>query len=121
MSLGRVFEELEKLLCMEREALRRLDADAIDDSAARKQELTDQIRGFLDGGGVLPKDQQAGLDRLRELAQQNQILIAHARSCVQGALDRATGTSRAYGPGAKAIAPPPGRASLAPVRLDMRG
>jgi flagellar biosynthesis/type III secretory pathway chaperone len=80
-----VLSELEVLLGDEREALVKLDRDAIEAFAARKLEL-DALLESAARERPLGASERAVLERVRQAALANQLLLAHARSCVQGVL-----------------------------------
>src|SRR5262245_31782532 len=80
---GEVLLDLERLLAAERDALVRLDRDAIEGFAARKLELDQQLRDCV-AVQPLAASERALLERVRQAALSNQLLLAHARSCVQG-------------------------------------
>jgi hypothetical protein len=105
--------ELEALLTNERDALKRLDRDAISASAETKLELDLALKS-----APLPTPVSATLvaqmERVRRSAQVNQVLLAHARSCVQGMLQLITG--RTASPVAR-----PGSVAPPPVALNFRG
>lgn len=80
-----VLAELADLLEAERAALVSLDRGAIASFAIRKLEL-DQALQRATASDKLGPAEQALLERVRKSALSNQLLIAHARSCVQGVL-----------------------------------
>jgi hypothetical protein len=95
-----VLTELADLLEAERAALVNLDRDAIEGFANRKLEL-DQALQRAAGEAKLGVSEQALLERVRQSALSNQLLLAHARSCVQGVLSLLTpaNTPRYTAPG----------------------
>jgi hypothetical protein len=106
--------ELEDTLATETDALRALDTPAIEAMAKKKESLNGNLRAFVDGGGKVSSEEAAILKRARGVAQSNQLLIVHARSCIRDALALVTGEKPAgYG------APRASKASA--VCLDMRG
>jgi hypothetical protein len=116
-SNGQSFEtlltELEVLLDHECAALKRLDRDAISASAEAKLELDAALkRAPLPS--PLPEALVQQMQRVRRSAQVNQILLAHARSCVQGMLQLLTGRTDLPIARAGLAAPPP-------VALNFRG
>jgi flagellar biosynthesis/type III secretory pathway chaperone len=99
--------QLAELLEAERQALVELDRDAIEDFAQRKLEL-DQALTEMVRERALTEHEQPLLSRVRERALQNQLLLAHARSCVQGALSLLSPTrSPGYTVGPSPSSPPP--------------
>jgi flagellar biosynthesis/type III secretory pathway chaperone len=87
-----VLVELSDLLEAERVALISLDRDAIEDFAARKLEL-DQALSRATSEVKLGVPERVLLERVRQSALSNQLLLAHARSCVQGVLSLLTPTN----------------------------
>jgi len=80
-----VLEELATLLEEERSALVRLDRAAIEGLAARKLELDEALTKTV-AEHPLGAPEKELLERVRNGALDNQLLLAHARSCVQGVL-----------------------------------
>lgn len=80
-----VLDALEALLAEERTALIRLDAEAIAAFASQKLELDAQLRAAVEQS-PLGESEREQLERVRGRALSNQLLLAHARSCVQGVL-----------------------------------
>jgi hypothetical protein len=80
-----VLVDLASLLEAERAALISLDREAIAGFATRKLEL-DRALTQAAKRQALGASEQALLERVRHSALQNQLLLAHARSCVQGVL-----------------------------------
>jgi hypothetical protein len=102
-----VLDALEALLTQERAALVALDREAIDAFATQKLELDRQLRESVRNtplGGA----QREHLVRIRAQALSNQLLLAHARSCVQGVLSLLSPQAApAYGNGTQPGAVPP--------------
>lgn len=95
-----VLVELADLLEAERAALISLDREAISSFATRKLEL-DQALTLAAEQHKLGASELALLERVRQSALSNQLLLAHARSCVQGVLSLLTpaNTPRYTAPG----------------------
>lgn len=108
-----LLSELETLLTSERDALKRLDRDAISASAETKLAL-DLALKTAKLPSPIPEGLVRRLERVRRNAQVNQILLAHARSCVQGMLQLLTGRTESPVARAGSAAPPP-------VALNFRG
>jgi hypothetical protein len=109
-----VLDALEALLKEERGALVRLDREAIEAFATQKLELDTRLRACAEKERLGPAEGEQ-LRRVRALALSNQLLLAHARSCVQGVLsllhpEKAPG----YSVGPASATPPP-------VALNFRG
>lgn len=113
-SFETLLNELETLLNDERVALERLDRDAIDASAEAKLRLDVALRAAPLPSPV-PEPLIARMERVRRSAQLNQILLAHARSCVQGMLQLLTGRTESLVPRAGSVTAPQ------PVALNVRG
>jgi flagellar biosynthesis/type III secretory pathway chaperone len=115
-----VLSELEILLRDEREALVKLDRDAIEAFAARKLELDGRLESAVKER-PLGASERAVLERVRQAALANQLLLAHARSCVQGVL---TLLAPANAPGYSATGHVAGHAGTGstppPIALSLR-
>jgi hypothetical protein len=110
-SAREALQELERLLALERAALVRLDRDAIEAFAQRKLELDAALKEHAARVPLCALDKEL-LVSVREAALSNQLLLAHARSCVQGVLSllapvNAPGyTASGHAPAASANPPP---------------
>ena len=95
-----VLVELADLLEAERDALVKLDREAITGFATRKLELDQALTQAVQHEKLGAADQGL-LERVRQSALSNQLLLAHARSCVQGVLSLLTpaNTPRYVAPG----------------------
>jgi flagellar biosynthesis/type III secretory pathway chaperone len=109
--------ELEQLLLSERDALARLDRDAIEAFAARKLELDAQLKQCV-AEQPLVAEERALLERVRQAALSNQLLLAHARSCVQGVLSL---LAPAVAPAYSAPGQAHGNSQPPPMALNLRG
>ena len=85
-----VLLELEEVLQHENRALRELDREAIEQAAAKKLELDALLRRFS-GKALAGQADAELLESVRRSALANQLLLVHARSCVQGVLSMVTG------------------------------
>lgn len=95
---------LEQTVLAEREALVRLDKEAIERFGSLKQQLGAQLKSV----GLDPR----AIDRLKKLRSSlmhNQLLLVHARDCARAALSSATGLPSAPG------------APIGAVRVNLRG
>jgi hypothetical protein len=114
-----VLRELSDLLEAERAALISLDREAIERFATRKLEL-DRLLSVAASERELGASERALLERVRQGALSNQLLLAHARSCVQGVLSllTPTNTPRYTAPGHS----PPAHSSpeAPPIALNLR-
>lgn len=114
---GEVLIELEQLLLAERDALSRLDREAIEGFAARKLELDAQLKQCA-AAQPLVAEERALLERVRQAALSNQLLLAHARSCVQGVLSL---LAPAVAPAYSAPGQAQGTSQPPPMALNLRG
>ena len=89
-TLMQVLDETADVLIEEQRALRELDASAIDGTAHRKLELCAELGAMMPAHDMSSAERTA-LERVRAAAQQNQLLLVHARGCVARALAMATG------------------------------
>jgi hypothetical protein len=102
-------ETLERLLLDEADALKRLDHEEIDRLSQEKLALSQEL-GEL---GAPEEQHQALLERIKQRALMNQLLLVNARDCVRGVIELATGAPATPGYGSER---PQGR-----PRLDIRG
>jgi hypothetical protein len=84
-SAREALQDLQRLLALEKDALVRLDRDAIEAFAARKLELDAALKAHVAREPLSVLDKEL-LESVRQAALSNQLLLAHARSCVQGVL-----------------------------------
>jgi hypothetical protein len=108
-----LLQETEQLLVDEREALRTLDALGIESATERKTELEVRLRE-LNAFSPLRPEERALLERVRDAAQANQVLVVHARACVRAGLNAASGATNDGYPSSRVSA-------AAPLRVDVRG
>ena len=80
-----LLDELATVLTEERAALVRLDRTAIEGFASRKLELDQELTKTV-AAHPLGASEKELLESVRNRALDNQLLLAHARSCVQGVL-----------------------------------
>lgn len=105
-----ILEELERVLKDEHRALRALDRDEIERAAERKLVLDARLRRAEPTAADLP-----ALKRVRRAALDNQLLIVHARACLQSVIGMVTGDNFTTYPGTA-----PKRAVAEPMRLSVR-
>jgi hypothetical protein len=109
--------EIERVLEDERVALRTLDVAVIERTTNDKARLDRQLSELAETGSFEPRHKDR-IQAIRDSAVHNQLLLAHARSCVRAGLAAATGAEPAgY---AKPTSQPPAPAAT-PVRVDVRG
>jgi hypothetical protein len=111
-SISAVLQELEAVLREEHRALRALDYEGIERAAELKVALDARLRAVENE--KTPADLPA-LKRVRRAALDNQLLIVHARSCLQGIIGMVTGDTFVTYPGATGK-----RAAPEPLRLNVR-
>ncbi len=111
-STNSVLKELDVVLENERNALRRLDSQAVENFSHQKAALEESLREAME------RDQAHAdpelLKRVHQKTQDNQVLLVHARNCVRTALEAATGGQQAS---YDTNRPPPQKA----VRFDLKG
>jgi len=115
-----VLRELELLLGEERKALVELDRDAIETFATRKLELDAALTRAVQDE-PLGASERASLERVRQAALANQLLLAHARSCVQGVLTLlAPGNAPGYSASGQNTSYAAAGSTPPPIALNMR-
>jgi hypothetical protein len=112
-SLESLLIELEAVLDAERQALRVLDREAITHAADEKLRLDAALRAVP--SPVSTAALQERIKRVQRTARINQVLLAHARSCVQGMLQLLTGQNTSPVSRTGSAPPPP------PVAVNFRG
>lgn len=105
-------DEIELLLPIEAAALKQLDRDRIDEVAERKLALYEKLQSAL-GATQVSAAHRAQLERVKQNALHNQVLLVHARDCTRSVIALATGERR------HSLSPAAPDASG--VRLDVRG
>jgi hypothetical protein len=101
-------QDLERLLMDEHEALKKFDHEAVGRLSVEKLEVANHL------GALGKPEKQHGplLERIRERALMNQLLLVNARDCVRGIIELATGAVQAgYG----------SERPQTPARLNIRG
>ncbi|HET9958841.1 MAG TPA: hypothetical protein VFQ61_30315 [Polyangiaceae bacterium] len=81
---------LEALHEEELSVLRNMDRASLDDLTARKEQLCEQLRA-AQLSGKLTDRHRSQIERIRQKAAHNQLLVVHARDAVRGILSQATG------------------------------
>lgn len=123
-----IVDQLEEVLEQESRALRVLNREAVERITDEKLRLAEALALALSQDSTplaptgvfdeVPRDRLDGalrdqLERVRHRAGANQLLIAHARSCVRGILGLVTGQPEGYDP--------PHRAASTPSRVAFKG
>lgn len=116
-NLERTLSDLEAVLADEWTALRKLDRDRIELAATRKLELNERLRKAFDAAPKPTSELRGRIEKLKQAALMNQMLIAHARSSLRGAIGAAIGDAALYTPSAPKGAAPRGTA----YRMNVRG
>jgi hypothetical protein len=114
--LDEVAGALHRVLSDEFAALKRLDSAAVEHAAACKEALIEKLAALRN---KLPDEPgvRATIGRIQAASQANQALLIHARTCLRGAIELASGTSME--PASYSRTP---GAGLAPaLRVDIRG
>jgi hypothetical protein len=105
--------ELLEVLNQEHEGLRRLDQTLIQAAADRKLDLDEQLRAIPKT--EIERESVDLLRRVRASAERNALLLAHARSCVQGVINLILGQDlNGHTSSRKPVAP-------RPVAFNFRG
>jgi hypothetical protein len=114
-NVARLLEELEATLAEEHRALRALDRESLERSARQKLRLDEELRKETRDTRPRPEHSEQLL-RIRRAALENQVLIVHARACVQSVLSMVTGEAFTTYPGAA-----PSRVAPGPLQVSVRG
>ncbi len=108
-----MLEELEALLLDERKALEKMDTKRVKALTDRKHEIDVELRAVVQRGVKSDDAIRGRIERVKKHALENQLLLAHARACVRGAISLITGRSVTPFPG--------GQSAISPIRVDIRG
>lgn len=77
-------DELRRLLLDEREALKAFDTARVELLSRQIGPLEEALREAYQNRRPTGTEERAALVEVRELALRNQVLLVHARACVQG-------------------------------------
>jgi hypothetical protein len=114
--LDEIAGALHRVLSDEFAALKRLDAEGVERAAACKEVLTEQLAALRnklpDQPGV-----RATIARIQTASQANQVLLVHARACLRGAIELASGNAMEPASYSRT----PGSAPSPALRVDIRG
>jgi hypothetical protein len=118
-----LLEQLQDVLEAEHTALRALHRPSIEVAAERKVDIEARLRDIAHRGIKATPQQKLLLERIRTHARRNQLLLVHARACIQGALALATGQvmAPAYSNNPNAKAASKYGATTRAVRVNVRG
>jgi hypothetical protein len=114
--LDEIAGALHRVLSEEFEALKRLDAVAVERAAACKEVLVEQLGALRNR---LPNEPgvRATIGRIQTASQANQALLIHARACLRGAIELASGAPMEPASYSRT----PGGAPAPALRVDIRG
>ncbi len=103
MELETTLIEMEQLIEDERDAIRNIEVERLEQFAERKLGLMQALgeQGLGDRGDLA--------DRFREVVVQlrhNGVLLAHARNCVRDVIQTVTAPAALYDPSGKSAGPP---------------
>jgi flagellar biosynthesis/type III secretory pathway chaperone len=114
--LDEIAGALHRVLSDEFVALKRMDAAAVERATACKEILIEKLAALRN---KLPDEPavRATLGRIQMASQANQALLIHARACLRGAIELASGT--AMEPASYSRTPGGGPAPS--LRVDIRG
>jgi hypothetical protein len=88
---------LEALHEEELSVLKNMDRASLDDITARKEQLCERLRDEQRRGRLTERHraqlERAQLERIRQKAAHNQLLVVHARDAVRSILSQATGVA----------------------------
>jgi hypothetical protein len=114
--LDEIAGALHRVLSDEFAALKRLDAAAVEHAAACKEVLVEKLAALRN---KLPDEPgvRATIGRIQAASQANQALLIHARTCLRGAIELASGAS--LEPASYSRTPGGGPAPA--LRVDIRG
>jgi hypothetical protein len=114
--LDEIAGALHRVLSDEFTALKRLDAEGVERATACKEVLIEKLAALR---SKLP-DQPAvrsTLGRIQSASQANQALLIHARACLRGAIELASGASMEPASYSRT----PGSGPAPALRVDIRG
>ena len=114
--LDEIAEALHRVLGDEFKALKKLDADAVERTAACKEILTEELSALRNRLPDHPAV-RATIGRLQDVSHANQALLIHARSCIRGALELTSGATIESPSYARST----GNLSAPALRVDIRG
>jgi hypothetical protein len=114
--LDEIAGALHRVLSDEFEALKRLDAMAVERAAACKEVLVEKLAALRNR---LPNEPgvRATIGRIQSASQANQALLIHARACLRGAIELTSGASLEPASYSRT----PGGAPAHALRVDIRG
>jgi hypothetical protein len=114
--LDEIAGALHRVLSDEFTALKKLDAGAVERAAACKELLIEKLAALR---AKLPDQPEvrATIGRIQAASQANQALLIHARACLRGALELASGANMEPASYSRT----PGSGPAPALRVDIRG
>jgi hypothetical protein len=114
--LDEIAGALHRVLSDEFAALKRLDAEGVERAAACKEALVEKLGALRN---KLPDEPgvRATIGRIQVASQANQALLIHARACLRGAIELASGASLEPASYSRT----PGSGPSPALRVDIRG
>ena len=116
IELDEVAGALHRVLADEFEALKKMDAVAVEHAAVLKEALIEKLAALKsklpDHPGV-----RATISRIQVASQANQVLLVHARACLRGAIELASGSAMERASYSRTPASGPAPA----LKVDIRG
>jgi hypothetical protein len=114
--LDEIAGALHRVLSDEFAALKKLDADAVERAAATKELLIEKLLALKSKLPDKP-EVRATIGRIQVASQANQALLIHARACLRGALELASGSTME----SPSYSRTPGSGPAPALRVDIRG
>ena len=116
IELDEVAGALHRVLADEFEALKKMDADAVERAAAIKEALIEKLSALK---SKLPDHPsvRATIGRIQVASQANQALLIHARACLRGAIEIASGSAMERASYSRT----PGSGPSPALKVDIRG
>jgi hypothetical protein len=114
--LDEIAGALHRVLADEFEALKKLDAEAVERAATVKEALTEKLSALK---SKLPDQPsvRATIGRIQAASQANQALLIHARACLRGAIELASGSAMERASYSRT----PGSGPAPALKVDIRG
>ena len=114
--LDEIAGALHRVLADEFEALKKMDADAVERAAGLKEALIEKLAALK---AKLPDHPsvRATIGRIQVASQANQALLIHARACLRGAIEIASGSAMERASYSRT----PGSGPAPALKVDIRG
>jgi hypothetical protein len=116
LELDEIAGALHRVLADEFEALKKMDAEAVERAAVLKEALIEKLSALK---SKLPDHPsvRATIGRIQTASQANQALLVHARACLRGALELASGSAMEH----VSYSRTPGSGPSPALKVDIRG